>query len=207
MKKVRLLKTFVSKIRRNNDGSAAIEFSFTAPLLIMTIVAIMEFSMILFLNASLEGSLRDAARFGSTGFTPVGVNREDVIIDKIKSATLGLVPIESENVTALAYSDFSEVGQPEPWIDENSSGTYDLGEPYTDVNGNGQWDDDMGVPGLGGACNVVVYRVHTEWRLLLGLLASTIGNPISLDASTAVRNEPYGNAPCGPTTPATPGTP
>ena len=197
MKKVRLLKTFVSKIRRNNDGSAAIEFSFTAPLLIMTIVAIMEFSMILFLNASLEGSLRDAARFGSTGYTPVGVNREDVIIDKIKSATLGLVPIDASHVTALAYTDFSEVGQPEPWIDDNpANGSYDAGEAYTDVNGNGQWDADMGTPGLGGACDVVVYRVHTEWRLLLGLLASTIGNPISLDASTAVRNEPYGNAPC-----------
>ena len=197
MKKVRLLKTFVSKLRRNNDGSAAIEFSFTAPLLIMTIVAIMEFSMILFLNASLEGSLRDAARFGSTGYQPAGVNREDVIIQKIQSATLGLVPIDASHVTALAYTDFSEVGQPEPWIDDNpANGSYDVGEAYTDVNGNGQWDADMGTPGLGGACDVVVYRVHTEWRLLLGLLASTIGNPISLDASTAVRNEPYGNAPC-----------
>jgi hypothetical protein len=197
MKKVRLLKTFVSKIRRNKDGSAAIEFSFTAPLLILTIVAIMEFSMILFLNASLEGSLRDAARFGSTGFTPVGVNREDVIIQKIQSATLGLVPIDADHVTALAYTDFSEVGQPEPWIDDNpANGSYDVGEAYTDVNGNGQWDADMGIPGLGGPCSVVVYRVHTEWQLLLGLLASTIGNPISLDASTAVRNEPYGNAPC-----------
>jgi Flp pilus assembly protein TadG len=197
MKKVRLLKSFISKVRRNNDGSAAIEFSFTAPLLIMTIVAIMEFSMILFLNASLEGSLRDAARFGSTGFTPEGVNREDVIISKIKAATLGLVAIDADHVTTLVYTDFSEVGQPEPFTDDSpANGVYDVGELYNDVNGNGQWDSDMGTPGLGGACDVVVYRIHTEWKLLLGLLASTIGNPISLDASTAVRNEPYGNAPC-----------
>jgi len=197
MKKVRQFKNFLSKIRCNKDGSAAIEFAFTAPLLITTVVAIMEFSMILFLNASLEGSLRDAARFGSTGYTPVGVNREDVIIDRIRSATLGLVPIDADHVTTLAYTDFSEVGQPEPWIDDNpNNGSYDVGEAYTDVNGNGQWDADMGTPGLGGACDVVVYRIVTEWGLLLGLLANTIGNPVKLEASTAVRNEPYGNAPC-----------
>ena len=197
MKKVRQYLKFFSKVRRDDDGSAAIEFAFTAPLLIMTIVAIMEFSMILFLNASLEGSLRDAARFGSTGYQPTGVNREEVIIEKIQDATLGLVAVDADHVTTLAYTDFSEVGQPEPWIDDNpANGVYDAGEPFTDVNGNGQWDADMGTPGLGGPCNIVVYRVETEWRLLLGLLAEYIGNPIKLEASTAVRNEPFGSTPC-----------
>ena len=65
MKKMRHMKNFFSIVRRNDDGSAAIEFSFTAPLLILTIVGIMEFSMILFLNSVLEGSLRDAAVSGS----------------------------------------------------------------------------------------------------------------------------------------------
>ncbi len=197
MKKMRHMKKFFSKVRRNDDGSAAIEFSFTAPLLIATIVGIMEFSMILFLNSVLEGSLRDAARFGITGFTPTGVNREDVIIDKVQSATMGLVPITASNITTLAYSDFSEVGQPEPYIDDNpANGMYDAGESFTDVNGNGQWDADMGTPGLGGACDVVVYRVETQWSLMLGLLASSVGQTIDLKASTAVRNEPYGNSPC-----------
>ncbi len=197
MKKVRQYMNFLSKVRHDDDGSAAIEFAFTAPLLIMTVVGIMEFSMILFLNASLEGSLRDAARFGSTGFQPTGVNREDVIIEKIADATLGLVPIDADHVTTLAYTDFSEVGQPEPWIDDNpANGVYDVGESFTDINGNGQWDADMGTPGLGGACDIVVYRVSTEWRLLLGLLADTIGNPIKIEASTAVRNEPFGSTPC-----------
>jgi len=196
MKKVRQYMNFLSKVRHDNDGSAAIEFAFTAPLLILTIVAIMEFSMILFLNASLEGSLRDAARFGATGFQPTGVNRVDVIIQKIRDATLGLVPIDADHVTILAYTNFSEVGQPEPFIDNNSNGVYDVGEPYTDVTGNGQWDADMGTPGLGGPCSIVVYRVDTQWNLFLGLLANIIGNPIELKASTAVRNEPYGSSPC-----------
>jgi hypothetical protein len=197
MKKARYLKNFLSKVRGNSDGSAAIEFAFTAPLLIMTIVGIMEFSMIMFLNAALEGGLRDAARFGTTGYTPAGFNRKEVIIQKLQDSSLGLIPIEDENVTALAYSNFSEIGQPEPYIDSSpANGQYDVGEAFTDVNANGQWDADMGMPGLGGPCAVVVYRVETEWRLLLGLLAGAIGNPVMLNASTAVRNEPYGNTPC-----------
>jgi Flp pilus assembly protein TadG len=196
MKKVRHLRNFFNSLRRNKDGSAAIEFAFTAPLLIMTVVGIMEFSMILFLNASLEGSLRDAARFGSTGYSPVGVDRKQLIIDEIRNATLGLVPITDANVTTLAYTDFSEVGKPEPYIDANGNGQYDVGEEYTDVNTNGQWDADMGIPGLGGDCQVVVYKVTTQWPLLLGLLADEIGRPITLSASTAVRNEPYGNQTC-----------
>ena len=197
MKKMRLLKKFFSKATRNDDGSAVVEFALTAPLLITTIVAVMEFAMILFISAVLEGSLRDAARFGITGFTPTGVNREDVIVDKISSATMGLVPITAGHITTLAYSDFSEVGQPEPYIDDSpANGQYDVGESYTDVNGNGQWDADMGIPGLGGACDVVVYRVETQWELMLGVLASTIGQDVTLTASTAVRNEPYGSSPC-----------
>ena len=196
MKKVRHLKTFISKVRRNSDGSAAIEFAFTAPLLIFTIVGIMEFSMIMFLSASMEGGLRDAARFGSTGYTPPGVSREEYIIAKLSKTTLGLVPMAEENITKLAYSDFSEVGQPEPYTDTNTNGSFDAGEPFTDVNGNGQWDADMGIPGLGGPCDIVVYRVETQWTLLLGLLADVIGNPVTIKASTAVRNEPYGTLPC-----------
>lgn len=197
MKKVCQFRNLLSKARGNTDGSAAIEFAFTAPLLIMTIVGIMEFSMIMFLNVALEGGLRDAARFGTTGWVPNGLSRKDVIIQKLQDASLGLIPIDDENVTALAYSNFSEIGQPEPYVDSSpANGQYDAGESFNDVNGNGQWDADMGTPGLGGACAVVVYRVETEWRLLLGLLADTIGDPVKLTASTAVRNEPFGNSPC-----------
>lgn len=188
---------FFNRVRRNDDGSAAVEFAFTAPLLILTIVAIMEFSMILFLNALLEGNLRDAARFGATGSMPVGVSRENFIIQKLRDATLGFVAVDANQLTVLAYTNFNEVGRPEPFIDSNpANGVYDAGESFTDVNGNGQWDADMGKPGLDGACDVVVYRIQTQWNLLLGLLANTLGNSIELEASTAVRNEPYGGTPC-----------
>ena len=184
-------------LHRDSSGSAATEFAFTAPLLIMVIVAIMEFSMILFLTTLLEGSLRDAARFAVTGTTPIGMTREEAIVQKLQDATMGLVSIEQENVSTLIYPAFSNVGQPEPYIDDSpSNGQYDTGESYTDINGDGEWSADMGKPGVGGECDVVVYRVESDWPLMFGLLAASIGQQFTISASTAVRNEPYGNNAC-----------
>ncbi|MDH3700593.1 MAG: pilus assembly protein [Alphaproteobacteria bacterium] len=191
------MKRFFNRIRGDTKGGAAIEFGFTAPFLIMTIVGVMEFSMILFVNSLLEGSLREAARTAMTGVVPVGMKREEAIVAKIDSSMLGLLTIDASNITTLAYASFTEVGQPEPYVDDNpANGKYDAGESYTDVNGDGVWSADMGTPGAGNQCQVVVYRVQTEWPLMLGLLASSIGQEVALSATTAVRNEPYGVNPC-----------
>ena len=185
------------RIRRDTEGSTAIEFGFTAPFLVAMIVGIIEFSMILFVNSVLEGSLRDAARFGMTGTVPGGVTREEAIIAKVDGALMGLLTIDSSNLTILAYDNIGDVGQPEPYDDDNpANGMYDLGETYTDVNGNGVWDPDQGTAGAGLDCQIVMYRVQTQWPLMLGLLASSVGQNIDVSASVAVRNEPYNSTLC-----------
>lgn len=185
------------KLRRNTEGTAAIEFGFTAPFLVLMIVGIIEFSMILFVNSLLEGSMRDAARFATTGNPPAGMTIEEAMIAKIDSATMGLLTIDDSHVTSLSYDSLGDVGQPEPFNDDNpANGQYDAGETFTDVNGNGVWDPDQGTPGVGGPCSVVVYRVQTQWPMLVGLLASSIGSDITVGGSAAVRNEPFGANPC-----------
>lgn len=191
------MRKYLIRFGRNNDGSMAIEFGVVAPLLLMLLFGIMEFSMILFLNATLEGSIREAARFGMTGTVPPGKTREDLVVEKVRTATMGLVPIDTSNVTFKVYETFGGIGQPEPYTDDSpANGQYDLGETYTDTNSNGQWDADKGVPGLGVDCDIVVYRVKARWRLMFGMLASTIGQDFYISASAAVRNEPFNNAPC-----------
>ena len=185
------------RIRRDSEGSVAIEFGFTAPFLVAMIVGIIEFSMILFVNSLLEGSLRDAARFATTGTVPVGMTIEEAMVAKIDAATMGLLDIDASHVTSLSYSSVGDVGEPEPYDDDNpANGQYDVGESFTDVNGNGVWDPDQGTPGVGGACDVVVYRVQTTWPMLVGLLASSVGTELNVGGSAAVRNEPFGAEPC-----------
>jgi len=185
---------FFGRLLRRNEGAAAVEFAFVAPLLFATVVGIMEVAMILIVSSLIEGGLRDAARFGITGFVPVGVTREQQITSIISDATIGLVDMSKIEVTTLVYPSFAQIGQPEPYTDTNTNGSYDLGEPFTDINGNGIWDADMGASGVGGPGEIVLYKIKYKLPMMTPLLSTVIGGSdgaIKLSSSIAVRNEPY----------------
>jgi Flp pilus assembly protein TadG len=175
-------------------GTAALEFAFVAPLLIMTVAGVIELGMMLFVDSLLEGGVRSASRFGITGYTPPGVSREDQIRQIIVENSAGLVQPADLTITILSYPNFASVGQPEPYVDANGNGAYDVGESYTDVNANAQWDTDMGAAGAGGSGSVVLYKASVQWSLWTHLLDDIIGDAgkITLAASVVVRNEPYG---------------
>lgn len=65
------------------------------------------------------------------------------------------------------------------------------GEPYTDVTGNGTWDDDMGAAGLGGPGEIVVYRMTYDWPIMIPMFEPFFGDHVMLQANIAVRNEPF----------------
>lgn len=176
---------------RRRDGSASVEFAFAAPILILVMIGIFEIAMLLFTNAVVEGAVRSASRFGLTGQTTDGVSREAVIIEKIRDGSLGLVEITPDDIDVLVYPSFADVGQPEPFDDADNDGAYDAGEAFSDVNGNGQWDSDMGAAGAGGPGEVVVYRVRYSWPMMTGMLMESFGDSVDMAASIAVRNEPF----------------
>ncbi|MEQ9350170.1 MAG: hypothetical protein RII27_06490, partial [Alphaproteobacteria bacterium] len=162
-------------------------------------VGIIEIAMTLFVSSLLEGGLRDAARFGITGFTPAGVTREEAILDHIDQVTLGLIDPADIQIVAMIYPDFDQIGGEEPYDDTNTNGQWDVGESYNDINGNGQWDADMGQAGMGGPGDVVVYSLEAPWTIMTPLLSSVLGEDgqLMLRASIAVRNEPFLNAGVG----------
>lgn len=179
--------------RKDPSGTAALEFAISAPFMIMLVVGIMEIAMMSFSSALVEGAVRNASRFGITGLeVDGGVSRETAIIQQIQSDTLGMIEVDGSNIQTLVYPSFEDIGLPEPFTDDApSNGIYDEGETFNDINGNGQWDPDMGQAGAGGPGDVVVYRVSYEWPLMLGMLAEIFGSSIDMGASIAVRNEPY----------------
>jgi len=184
----------VLSIWRDRQGIAAIEFAIMAPVLILIITGIMEVAMVLTVSSLLEGGLRDAARFGITGSAPGGTTREDQIKKIIGDATIGLVDMTTATIDTLVYPSFGDIGQPEPFVDQNSNGTYDMGEPFTDINSNGVWDADMGAAGLGGPGEIVLYKIKYDLGLMTPLLSAIMGgadDKVTLRASIAVRNEPY----------------
>lgn len=185
-------------LARDRDGSAALEFAYAFPIIVMVVVGLLELMMIMFVSALMEGGLRDASRFAITGAMPAGMSREQAIVNIVNDRTLGLLDLTTDDVSLRVYEAFAQVGMPEPLtFDANGNGSFDPGDTYTDVNGNGQWDADMAAAGAGGSGDVVVYNLAVDWPLLTPMLAPFIGQNglIRLGASIAVRNEPYDTAP------------
>jgi len=180
-------------LRRNEEGATIVEFALIAPTLMLFVMGIIEVAMVLFVSMLLEGSVREAGRYGITGYVYQGFDRIAIIRKIVEENTIGLVDMEKVKIETLTYQSFSAVGQPEPFSDTNGNGQRDSGEPFNDVNGNGTWDDDMGVNGAGGPGDIVVYTITYDWPLLTTFLGDLMGRAgiMQLSASYAVRNEPW----------------
>ncbi len=182
------------RIFPDRSGSPAIEFALAFPIVLGLTMGIIEIGHITFANATLEGAVREASRRGVTGFIPDNTSREDHVRGRIIEM-MRIFSLEGEiGIDTKVYDSFADIGKPEPFSDTNDNGTYDEGECFTDVNQNGVWDPDMGVAGLGGAGAIVVYSANVNLRLLTPAFRWMTGSEdgsIRLEASTAVRNEPF----------------
>ena len=177
---------------RCERGVSAIEFALVAPVLLLIVTGIIEFSLIMFTASVLEGATTDTARLGKTGYVATGTTRQQEIINKVDASTAGLLDPTKITVTSEVYSAFSNVGQPEPCIKPTTPpcpGT--PGVNFVDINGNGTWDQDMGAAGLGNPGDVVVYTVSYPWKIVTPIVSAIIGNTFTITARTVIRNEPY----------------
>jgi hypothetical protein len=91
-----------------------------------------------------------------------------------------------------AYVDPRNIGRPEPFIDTPPyNGVYNAGEVFTDVNGNGVWDADMGRAEPGGSGDHVVFRLTMAQAVRHPLLTPIFGARLLHQAQIVVRNEPF----------------
>ena len=185
--------TLLRRLAAAREGASAVDFAFIVPVFLLFVMGILEFSMVMVGETLLQSAVTDASRFGLTGRTLVGQTREEVIADLVASRTFGLIDSERLEFDTLVYPSFDSVGKPEPFTDQNASGTWDPGEPFVDTNGNGQWDSDMGAAGLGGPDDVVLYRVRYDWRMMTPMFRAIFppDGVVPMEASLAVRNEPF----------------
>ena len=179
------------RLRRDERGATIVEFAVIFPVFILAMFGIIETAIVLFVSSSIEAAVLEASRFGITGSLTPGVSREDRVLEIVGDKTYGLVDMDQVDIQTLVYASFDDIGQPEPFEDENLNTVYDDPEPFTDVNGNGIWDADMGAAGLGGPSDVVVYRVSYDWGVMTPLIRNVLGESVRHVSSVAVRNEPF----------------
>jgi Flp pilus assembly pilin Flp len=187
----RLIPRVVRRLRGDQDGATVVEFALVFPVFLLAVFGGIEAAIVIFISSSIEAAVLEASRFGITGGTLPGVTREERVLDIVGDKTYGLVDMDLVGIETLVYESFDDIGQPEPFEDANANLVYDTGELFTDVNGNGQWDADMGAAGLGGPSDVVVYRVTYAWGIMMPLIRSVIGESVLHASSVAVRNEPF----------------
>lgn len=185
------MKRFRMKMLNNTRGTAAIEFAVIAPVLVMLLFGTLEMSIATMVTNVMESATANSSRLGKTGYSASGQSRTQTIINAITARAGALINPSLLTITAKSYKQFDQIGKPEPWTDTNHDGIAQVGE-YTDVNGNGQWDADMGVAGYGNANDVVVYTISYPWRITTPIIAKFFPSGIyTITTSAVVKNEPY----------------
>ena len=190
---MRMLIYTMRRLFARQEGVAMIEFAIIAPVLTIILFGIIETSMIMYTSAVMEGATITSSRLGKTGFIAAGTTRQQMITDMINQRCGAIINTANITVTSKSYGTFGNIGQPEPYTDANSNNHYDIGEVYSDVNGNGQWDPDMGTVGLGIANEIVLYRVTYNWPIMTPIMRQFIGTngTFAITSSMLVKNEPY----------------
>lgn len=183
---------FLRRLRRDEAGNSVVEFALTAPLFLIILLGILDFSWQYYAKLELQGVVNAAARAATLEGNALSQTALD---DEVRRKVLNVFPRGEVTFVRKAYDSYSEVGDPEAFTDANSNGRYDSGECFEDVNGNTSWDADRGQTGNGGAEDIVLYtaslkmtRVLPVWKFMGQSEQST------LVASTVLRNQPYNAA-------------
>lgn len=184
-----MIRRLASRFKRCEHAGPAVETALAAPLITSLFITVIETANAFMLASTLENAVLHASRFGVTG-AENDLPRADRVRQVIEEQTFGRVPAGDIQIETLVYQQFADIGQGEPYTDENDNDVYDEGEEFSDINGNGVWDADMAIAGLGGSGDIVLYRVSFAPRSLTGLLDWATEN-FTLSATVAVRNEPF----------------
>jgi Flp pilus assembly protein TadG len=174
-------------LRYDGSGVTTIEFAFVMPVFLLALVGCLDLGQMVYAVGVLDGAVEKAARDSTleTGDTTVA----DA---KVETAISPVLPGAEITSTRKSYFDFAHANKGEPLNDRNGDGACSTGESYTDENGNGSWDEDLGRSGNGGANDVIVYTVTVRYDPVFAIPFLPIDWRTRQISSTAVkRNQPY----------------
>lgn len=178
-------------IRDDEQGTTIMEFGLMATVFVTLLLGLFDLGQLAYTQSVLNGAVQTAAR--SSSLESGNTSTADTEVASIVSV---VAPGATVTTSRVSYFDFDDIERAESWNDADGSGVCDNSESYTDENGNGQWDADIGSDGNGGASDVVIYAVTVSYDPLFP-------NPFipggaakrNLSASTVKKNQPFANQP------------
>jgi hypothetical protein len=165
--------------------------------MLLLIMGLCDITYQAYIQAVLTGAVQKAGRDGSiqdNAGTAAGATLDDRVMRQIKTVA-GNATGQSARTS---FAQFSYIAG-EPYEDNNGNNAYDAAtECFTDVNGNGVRDAQLGTTGQGGANDAVLYTMTVKYNRLFPL-ATLVGwsQRATITASTILKNQPYAtqNAP------------
>lgn len=159
--KIAKLQKWLFALKREEGGVAAVEFALVAPVFLFMMLGAFDIGHTVYMRAVLDGAVQKAARdssleTGAASFAEIDANVTAVVQSLSANA---VVLFNRQN-----YANFSNVDQAERLLtDSNGDGICNNNETYEDVNGNFQWDTDVGRQGIGGPQDIVQYTVTVTY--------------------------------------------
>lgn len=177
------------RLWRAREGATAAEFALVLPVLVSVLMGMFDMGYNMWATTILQGAVQQAAR-ASTLESASG--QTDAIDARVTARVQQLVPSATLAFKRKAYTNFSNVSTPEDYTDSNANGACDNGEAFEDANGNGVWDADRGVTGLGGARDAVLYSATMSYPRAFPMAALVgLSSTVSTTATTVLRNQPF----------------
>lgn len=178
-------------LRDDEQGTTIMEFGLIATVFVTLLLGLFDLGQLAYTKSVLDGAVQTAAR--SSSLESGNTTLADTEVQKIVRYA---APKATVTTSRVSYYDFDDIERAESWNDADDSGICDNGETYSDENRNGQWDEDIGTDGNGGASDVIIYTVSVSY-------APLFPNPFipggtkkrELTSSTVKKNQPFADQP------------
>jgi len=173
------LRRHVSRLCVERSGTTAVEFALIAPPFLALLFAILETTLFLFAQATLQNAAVQAGRLFMTGQVQNAGTTQTQFQTQICPLVSALFTCSNVMVNVAAYSNFGGAVTSAPTLTYNSNGTV-----------SNTWSYSPGTPG-----QVMVLQLIYQWPIIgipLGSVLPSLGNGTTeMMGVTAFRVEPY----------------
>ncbi|QZH74704.1 MAG: pilus assembly protein [Erythrobacter sp.] len=166
-----------------------VEFALLAPVLLVTMMGLFDFSYNIYAESMIEGAVQKAARDSTI---EQFANNPAALDTKVREAVQKVVPSSNVTFTRSAYRNYSDMGRAEEFTDTNGDGVCNNNETFVDLNSNGFWDSTRARDAANSARDAVLYEVNASYDRafpLAGLLG--FDDTVNVSARTVLRNQPF----------------
>lgn len=154
----------------NRKGQATVEFALTALVLFLVLFALIDFSIMFFVNLTMQHAVREGARYAVTGQGKNGADRRKNMVDKISDSSYGLY---EKNAGSRKDPEIRLISYPDSGAFSNYTGS--------EIHG------DTGEPS-----QVIMVQLAYSWPLLTPIIRPFFDNgQYSFVVRTTMKHEPW----------------